>query len=65
MTAKSRVRPHLFVPPPPDELDHNGRGACQRCGLVGEPGDAHHTLPPAPEAADARELAAGDTTAND
>jgi len=60
MTAKSRIRPHLFVPPPPDELDVNGRGACQRCGLVGEPGDAHHTLPDPPSEADHGQRAAGE-----
>ena len=41
---KSAVRPHLFVPDPDVPPDHNGRGTC-RCGLVGEPGDAHHTMP--------------------
>ena len=46
--TKSRVKPHLFQPGPADELDTNGRGACQACHLLGEPGDSRHTLPDAP-----------------
>jgi hypothetical protein len=42
---------------PPDPLDRTGRRVC-RCGLLGEPGDAHHTLPE--PVADARQLAAGE-----
>jgi len=44
---------------PDDDLpaDHQGRRTC-RCGLLGEPGDAHHTVPE-PEA-DARSAAAGE-----
>lgn len=57
---KTRVPPHLFVPPPPDEVDLNGRGACGFCHLVGSPGDAHHTLPDAPAEADAGQRAAGE-----
>lgn len=60
-------KPHLFTPDPdvPARYSADGHllnlGAC-RCGLVGEPGDAHHTLPPAPAEADGRQRAAGDTT---
>jgi len=44
--------PDLSIPP-----DHNGRKTCV-CSLLGEPGDAHHTVPePAP---DARSAAAGE-----
>ncbi len=59
MTAKpkSAVRPHLFVPDPDVPADHNGHRAC-RCGLIGQPGDAHHTLPDPPP--DARSAAAGE-----
>lgn len=41
----------LFTPDPAVPPDHNGRQACARCGLMGEPGDAHHTLPDVPEQA--------------
>lgn len=58
--APHRVCGGIFTPDPDLPADHNGRHAC-RCGLVGEPGDAHHTLPERPEA-DARELAAGEGT---
>lgn len=57
--AKTRVSPHLFVPPPPGEVDLNGRGACGWCQLVGAPGDTHHTLPEAP-VEDGQRLAAGE-----
>lgn len=56
---KTRVPPHLFVPPPPGEVDLNGRGACGFCHLVGAPGDTHHTLPEAPTE-DVQRLAAGE-----
>lgn len=55
---KTRVKPHLFQPGPADELDTNGRGACQACHLLGEPGDAHHTVPDVEP--DARSAAAGE-----
>lgn len=55
---KTGVPPHLFDRDPDVPPDHQGRGAC-RCGLIGRPGDAHHTLPPGPDV-DARELAAGE-----
>lgn len=60
MTAKSRLHPHLFVPDPDVPPDHTGRRACAApgCHLMGEPGDAHHTVPP-PEP-DARSAAAGE-----
>lgn len=45
--------PNLDIPP-----DHNGRKTCI-CRLIGEAGDAHHTVPDAP-AADAQSLAAGE-----
>jgi hypothetical protein len=47
--------PHPFQADPDVPPDHNGHRAC-KCGLVGEPGDAHHNPPPAP--VDARQLAA-------
>ena len=53
----------IFTPDPdlPARYDTAGRlispGTC-RCGLVGEPGDAHHTVPE-PER-DARSAAAGE-----
>lgn len=61
MKPKPRVKPHLFVPPPADELDMNGRGACGQCNLPGTPGDAHHTLPDPPTEPDYGQLAAGET----
>lgn len=47
---KPRVRPHPFVADPTIPPDQSGRATC-RCQLVGEPGDAHHTLPVVPEQA--------------
>lgn len=58
MTAKPRLPPHLFAADPDVPPDHNGRHAC-RCGLVGHPGDGHHTLPDAPTE-DGQRLAAGE-----
>lgn len=55
---KSRVRPHLFVPDPTVPADQNGRQVC-RCGLLGEAGDAHHTLPSVP--LDVQQLRAGES----
>lgn len=57
--AKTRVPPHLFVPPPPGEVDLNGRGACGFCHLVLPEGDPRHTLPDAP-VEDGQRLAAGE-----
>jgi hypothetical protein len=52
-----RVCGGIFTPDPDVPPDHNGRQAC-RCGLLGEAGDTHHTVPePEP---DARGLAAGE-----
>ncbi len=55
MTAKSKskVPPHLFQRDPDLPPDRNGRYVCRAtgCHLVGEPGDAHHTLPDVPEQA--------------
>lgn len=64
MTAKSRLKQRcggVFQPDPDVPPDQNGRHAC-RCGLVGEPGDAHHALPDAP--VDAMQRAAGDREAD-
>jgi len=47
----------IFAADPDIPADHNGRRTC-RCGLTGEPGDAHHK-PPAP-VEDARQRAAGE-----
>lgn len=63
MTARTHVPPHPFVADPdvpPDPLDRTGRRVC-RCGLLGEPGDAHHTLPEV-VGQDARQRAAGEET---
>lgn len=49
--SKSKLPPHLFVVDPDIPADHNGRRTC-RCSLVGEAGDAHHTLPDIPEQAE-------------
>jgi hypothetical protein len=56
---KSKVPPHVFVPDPDVPADHTGRQAC-RCGLVGEPNDAHHTMPEVPEQAESRRRAGDD-----
>jgi hypothetical protein len=56
--AQHRVCGGIFTPDPdmPDE-PFTGRKTC-RCGLVGQPGDTHHTVPePVP---DVRGLAAGE-----
>lgn len=58
MSAKSKVRPHPFLPGPADEADSNGRTICRQCHLIGQPRDNRHTLPAA--TTDARQLAAGD-----
>jgi hypothetical protein len=55
--AKSALPPHIFTPDPDIPADMNGNRVC-RCGLVGKPGDAHHTLPEPPD--DARSRAAGE-----
>jgi hypothetical protein len=55
---KPRVRPHVFTPDPDLGVDHNGRRTC-RCGLPGQAGDAHHTVPDAP-AVDVQQRAAGE-----
>lgn len=41
-SAKSRVKPHLFV------VDPDVPGCCHQCHLPGEPDDKRHTLPDAP-----------------
>jgi hypothetical protein len=55
---KPTGRPHLFVADPDVPPDQSGRATC-RCQLVGEPGDAHHTLPDAP-VRDVQQLRAGE-----
>jgi hypothetical protein len=55
--AKPRVRPHIFAPDPDIPPDHNGRRTC-RCGLHGQAGDAHHTVPDV--AVDVQQRAAGE-----
>lgn len=57
---KTRVCGGLFTPDPDLPADHQGRRTC-RCGLLGEAGDAHHTLPDVPEQ-DVQQLAAGERT---
>ena len=47
------MKPHLFRPDPELPADSRGRRVC-RCGLLGEPGDARHTLPDVPEQAQHR-----------
>lgn len=42
--TKPKLAPHPFVADADLPPDLNGRHVC-RCGLVGEPGDAHHALP--------------------
>jgi hypothetical protein len=37
----------VFTPDPDVPADQGGRQAC-RCGLLGEPDDAHHRLPDVP-----------------
>jgi hypothetical protein len=54
---KTSVPPHPFQLDPDVPADQNGRGAC-RCGLIGQPGDAHHAMPDAPQ--DAMSRAAGE-----
>lgn len=56
--AAHRVCGGIFTPDPDMPAEpFTGRKTC-RCGLVGKPGDAHHTAPePTP---DVRGLAAGD-----
>lgn len=54
------VPPHPFVTDPDVPPDHLGRGACRApgCHLMGQPGDAHHTMPD--PIADGQQLAAGE-----
>lgn len=49
--AQHRICGGIFTPDPAVPRDQKGRATC-RCQLVGEPGDAHHTLPDAPEQAE-------------
>jgi hypothetical protein len=58
VTAKPRrVCGGIFRPDPDLPADHNGRWTCH-CGLLGAPGDAHHTAPEPAE--DGRMRAAGE-----
>jgi hypothetical protein len=58
VTAKPKlICGGIFTPDTDIPPDHNGRRTC-RCGLLGEPGDAHHTVPEA--VPDVRGLAAGE-----
>lgn len=43
----ARPAPHPFVADPDLPADQRGRAVCL-CGLVGEPGDAHHAMPDDP-----------------
>jgi len=45
LTSAHRVCGGIFTPDPDVPADHNGLRVC-RCNLLGQPGDAHHTLPP-------------------
>jgi hypothetical protein len=56
VTGKSKVPPHVF------QADPDVPGCCARCHLPGQPGDAHHTMPP--PVADVRQRAAGDREAD-
>lgn len=63
----SKPKPRIcgpFIPGPPGEADHNGLSACQRCQLVGRPGDAHHPMPD-PPAVDVQQLRAGENDHRD
>jgi len=52
----------IFTPDPDLPADHQGRRTC-RCGLLGAPGDAHHTVPEVEP--DARSAAAGERSETD
>jgi hypothetical protein len=56
--AQHRICGGIFTPDPERPAEpFTGRKTC-RCGLVGQPGDTHHTVPePTP---DVRGLAAGE-----
>jgi hypothetical protein len=48
MSRKPTLPPHVFVADPdlaPHPRDLEQRAVCLTCHLVGQPGDAHHTLP--------------------
>jgi hypothetical protein len=59
MKPKPTIPAHLFVADPDVPPDQSGRATC-RCQLVGEPGDAHHTLPDVPAQAEHRRWAGED-----
>jgi hypothetical protein len=59
VTAKPKlICGGIFTPDPGIPPDHNGRRTC-RCGLTGQAGDAHHTVPDAP-AVDVQQRASGE-----
>jgi hypothetical protein len=63
---RSKVTPHVFQPDPdvpPDPLSRNAREVCRTCHLLGQPGDAHHTMPEPVE--DAQSRAAGERSGGD
>ncbi|MEU7170898.1 hypothetical protein ABZ949_05315 [Micromonospora tulbaghiae] len=47
--ARSRVRPHAFLPDRWVPADWRGRQFCRRCGLPGRAGDERHPLPEFPD----------------
>jgi hypothetical protein len=60
---KAKPSPHPFVADPdllPHPADLEKRAVCFTCHMLGQSGDAHHTLPAAPDV-DAQQRAAGDT----
>jgi hypothetical protein len=60
VTAKPRQRcGGVFQVDAEVPADHSGRRACV-CGLLGTPGDPHHTMPDA-GGPDVQQLRAGDT----
>jgi hypothetical protein len=52
-TTERRACGGVFTADPELPPDSRGRQVC-RCGLVGEPGDAHHKLPDVPAQAEVR-----------
>lgn len=61
LDQRRKPAPHVFRADPdlrPHPADLEKRAVCVACHLLGEPGDAHHTMPSA--VTDARGLAAGE-----
>ncbi|WP_106330946.1 hypothetical protein [Actinoplanes italicus] len=44
---KTKVTPHPFVDNPDLSDPRMNIHVCRNCGLVGQPGDTHHTMPDA------------------